>query len=316
MKQIMRIAILGATSQIAKDLVLSFAAHANHELRLFARRPETVKEWMSYNGLSNLISVSNFDEFGVDEQFVAILNFVGVGNPAQAVAMGASIFDATLKYDEMALNYLSRHPDCRYVFLSSGAAYGSNFEQPVDGNNRAVISINHLQPQEWYAVAKLHAECRHRSLPHLPIVDVRVFNYFSHTQDISARFFITDILRAIQSGETLITSSDNIVRDYIGPDDFFKLVSLILAQPPINEVVDCYTQAPVDKMTLLTSMNDRFGLRYEVSNAPAGVNATGVKMNYYSNNRRAEGFGYVPSKNSLQTVLDEAFLALSPASTA
>ena len=307
----MRIAILGATSQIAKDLVLSFAAHANHELRLFARRPEAVQEWMSYNGLSNLISVGNFDDFDVDEPFDAILNFVGVGNPAQAVAMGASIFDATLKYDEMALNYLSRHPDCRYVFLSSGAAYGSNFEQPVDGNSRAVISINKLLPKDWYAVAKLHAECRHRSLPHLPIVDVRVFNYFSHTQDMSARFFITDILRAIQASETLLTSSDNIVRDYIGPGDFFRLVSLILESPATNDVVDCYTQVPVDKMTLLASMKERFGLLYEVSSTPAGVNATGVKMNYFSMNRRAEMFGYAPSKNSLDSVLDEALLVVN-----
>jgi nucleoside-diphosphate-sugar epimerase len=310
----MRIAIIGATSQIAKDLVLSYASQTSHELRLFARRPETVKKWMSYNDLSNLISVGNFDDFGVDEYFDAILNFVGVGNPAQAVAMGASIFDATLKYDEMALNYLSCHPDCRYVFLSSGAAYGSNFEQPVDGNSRAAISINNLQPQDWYAVAKLHAECRHRSLPHLSIVDIRVFNYFSHTQDMSARFFITDILRAIQSGETLMTSSDNIVRDYIGPADFYQLVSQILVVPATNDVVDCFTQEPVDKMKLLANMKERFGLRYEVSQAPVGVNATGVKINYFSNNRRAEVFGYLPSKTSLQTVLDEAFLALSPAS--
>lgn len=312
----MRIAILGATSQIAKDLVLSFAKHARHELRLFARRPEAVAEWLCGVGLSAKYPVAAFEDFGANDLFDAILNFVGVGNPAQAVAMGSSIFDVTLKYDEMALNYLSCHPGCRYVFLSSGAAYGSNFEQPVDGNSQATISINQLQQQDWYAVAKLHAECHHRALPHLPIVDVRVFNYFSHTQDMSARFFITDVLRAIQSGETLITSPDNIVRDYIGPEDFYQLVAQILAAPATNEVVDCYTQAPVDKITLLASMKERFGLRYEMSNAPAGVNATGAKMNYFSNNRRAEVFGYVPPRDSLQTILDEAFLALSPVNKA
>ncbi|MGV8935113.1 MAG: NAD(P)-dependent oxidoreductase, partial [Gallionellaceae bacterium] len=95
--------------------------------------------------------------------------------------------------------------------------------------------------------------------------------------------------------------------------DFFKLVSLILAQPPINEVFDCYTQAPVDKMTLLANMKERFGLRYEVSQAPVGVNATGVKMKYFSNNPRAEVFGYLPSQNSLQTVLREASLVLAAA---
>ena len=193
----MRIAILGATSQIAKDLVLSFSAQSNHELALFARRPEAVKQWLTGVGLSGRYTVADFAVFGADRNFDAILNFVGVGNPAQAAAMGASIFDVTLQYDERALAYVRQHPDCRYLFLSSGAAYGSTFDEPADENTKAVVAINHLQPQDWYAVAKLHAECRHRSLKHLPIVDIRVFNYFSHTQDISARFLITDILRAI-----------------------------------------------------------------------------------------------------------------------
>ncbi len=302
----MHIAILGATSQIAKDLVLSFSKKSNHDLVLFARRPVVVNEWLALVGLSDRYLVVDFESFTAYENFDAIINFVGSGNPAQTAAMGASIFDVTSKYDELALNYLRHHPDCRYIFLSSGAAYGSSFNEPVDENSKAVVAINNLQPQDCYAVAKLHAECRHRALAHLPIVDIRVFNYFSHTQDISARFFITDILRAIRSGETLITSADNIVRDFIGPDDFYQLVSLILAAQVSNDVVDCYTKAPVDKMTLLSSMKERFGLVYEVRNAPAGVNATGVKINYFSKNRRAEKFGYIPSKNSLDSVLDES----------
>jgi short-subunit dehydrogenase len=39
-----RIAILGATSQIAKDLVLYFFKKNNHDLVLFARRPVVVTE--------------------------------------------------------------------------------------------------------------------------------------------------------------------------------------------------------------------------------------------------------------------------------
>jgi nucleoside-diphosphate-sugar epimerase len=303
-----RIAILGATSQIAKDLILSFSKKDNHNLVLFARRPVVVTDWLALVGLQDRYPVADFESFNADENFDAIINFVGSGNPAQTAAMGASIFDVTLKYDEMALDYLRHHPDCRYIFLSSGAAYGSSFDETVDENSKAVVAINSLQPQDWYAISKLHAECRHRSLPHLPIIDIRVFNYFSHTQDMSARFFITDILRAIQSGETLITASDNIVRDYIGPDNFHQLVSLILAAQPVNDVVDCYTKAPVDKMTLLSNMKDRFGLDYEVRDAPVGVNATGVKMNYFSKNRRAEKFGYLPSNNSLNNIISEVEL--------
>ncbi|MCX7100863.1 MAG: NAD-dependent epimerase/dehydratase family protein, partial [Methylobacter sp.] len=145
--------------------------------------------------------------------------------------MGASIFDVTLKYDEITLNYVRQYPQCRYLFLSSGAAYGLSFDTPVDENTKAVVAINNLQPQEWYAVAKLHAECRHRSHPELPIIDIRVFNYFSRTQDISARFLITDILRAIRDKTVLKTSSDFIMRDFIHPTDFYKLVSALLTSP-------------------------------------------------------------------------------------
>ena len=96
------------------------------------------------------------------------------------------------------------HPACRYLFLSSGAAYGSSFNEPANMEIRQpVVAINDLSPHEWYGVAKLHAECRHRSHPELPIIDIRVFNYFSRTQDISARFLITDILRAIRDKTVL-----------------------------------------------------------------------------------------------------------------
>ena len=305
----MRIAILGATSQIAKDLVLSFSTKKENELVLFGRNTEIVYQWLSSVGLTGRYQVSDYAKFTVNEQFDAIINFVGSGNPAQTAAMGALILDVTLRYDEMVLNYLQHNQYCKYIFLSSGAVFGSNFDEPVDENTKALIPINNLQPQNWYAVSKLYAECRHRASPHLHIVDVRIFNYFSHTQDMSARFFITDIVRAIEIGETLITSADNIVRDFIGPKDFYQLVSLILVAPPINNVFDCYTQAPVDKMTLLLNMKEKFGLAYEVSVMPVGVNATGLKINYFSKNRRAGMFRYEPSMNSLESVLTEVRLA-------
>lgn len=308
----MRVAILGATSQIVKDLIRRMAESGRYQLFLYARRPVALPILLGDRADAAVAHVGDYASFSAEQEFDALINFVGVGNPAAAAKMGADILDVTLQFDQIALNYLHAHPHCRYIFLSSGAAYGSNFEHPVDASSCASIAINHLRSQDWYAVAKLHAECRHRALTHLPIVDVRVFNYFSRTQDMSARFFITDVLRAIQSGEILVTSPDNIVRDYIGPDDFFQLISRSLAAPAANDVVDCYTQDPVDKFTLLASMKDRFGLHYEVSQAPAGINATGLKMNYFSRNRRAEAFGYVPSKSSLQTVLDEAAHVLQP----
>ena len=311
----MRIAILGATSQIAKDLVLSFSAQSTHELVLYARRPEFVSAWLFDVGLLDRYMVADFAAFSADEHFDAILNFVGVGNPAQAAAMGASIIDVTLRYDELALSYLHQHPTCRYIFLSSGAAYGASFDTPVDANTKASVPINNLQPQDWYGVAKLHAECRHRALVHLPIVDIRVFNYFSHTQDMEARFLITDIMRAISDKTVLKTSADYIVRDFIHPSDFCNLLSVILASPAINAVVDTYSKAPIDKPTLLAAMQERFGLQYEIVQTGAGVNVTGGKPHYYSRNTRAVEFGYQPARTSLEGILIEATAILQQQTT-
>lgn len=307
----MRIAILGATSEIAKDLVLSLAADGEVNVFLFARRPGAVTAWLANVQLAGRYPVADFPAFGTLE-FDAIINFVGVGNPARAAAMGNSIFDLTLQYDGIVLDYLRDHPHCRYLFMSSGAAYGAAFEKPVDRDTRAAVTINDLPPQEWCGVAKLHAECRHRAHPEWAIADVRVFNYFSRTQDVSARFMIMDIMRAIRGRTVLKISPGNILRDFLHPVDFHNLVRGLLCSPAANTVVDCYSRAPIDKYTLLSVMQRQFGLRYEFVETSAALTATGVKPCYYSLNRRAADFGYQPTLTSLEGVLREAEGMLPP----
>lgn len=303
----MRIALLGATSQIAMDLVRSMAAEGRHELLLYARDPRRVEDWLRQAGLAGRYPALPYDQYGqLDHE--AVINFVGVGDPSRAAEMGGDIFDITLEYDQMALRGLRAQPRRRYIFLSSGAAYGSNFLEPADEHTRSAISINALTPQEYYSVAKLHAECRHRALPQHPIVDLRVFNLFSRTQDLAARFFITDIVRAIQSDTELTTAPGHMVRDFQHPADFHRLVECVLAAPPQNAVLDCYSRAPIEKADLLQAMQGHFGLRYSVAAAaatPVSVNATGAKPHYYSRNHKAAAFGYQPVYSALDTVLTE-----------
>lgn len=302
----MRIAILGATSQIAKDLILSFHVKNIHDLVLYARRPEVVSQWLIKMGLSKRYIAADFSNFSTNEYFDTIFNFVGVGDPAQAIAIGYSIFDVTFKYDQMALDYVHKNPQCRYFFLSSGAAYGSNFDAPANKNTKSVIAINDLNYQDWYGIAKLHAECRHRALAHLSIIDLRIFNYFSHTQDMSARFLIMDIIRAIRKKIVLKTLPNYIVRDFLHPSDFYKLVEVLLSSPRTNLAVDCYSQAPIDKPRLLLAMQEEFGLQYEITREVTSTNATGSKSHYYSQNMCASDFGYRPALTSLQGVLQES----------
>jgi nucleoside-diphosphate-sugar epimerase len=301
----MKIAILGATSEIAKDLIVSLSNDNNNYLHLFARRPQEVIKWLNKMQLSKIKHVDFFDDFGT-QNFDVIINFVGVGNPLKAATMGSYIFDLTIYYDELALKYLQKNPKCRYIFLSSGAAYCSTFKTPAEETTNAIVDINNIQSQDWYGISKLHAECRHRSLGSLPIVDIRVFNYFSHTQDMESRFLVTDIVRSICDQTVLKTSSEVMVRDYITPKDFHNIINSIFNSPPKNGVIDCYSKSPIEKSILLETMKEEFGLQYEYTENDIGVNATGRKPYYYSLNKRASQFGYQPSLTSLEGIIYEA----------
>ncbi|MBS3955555.1 MAG: NAD-dependent epimerase/dehydratase family protein [Methylomicrobium sp.] len=291
------------------DLIVSLSAEGRARLHLFARRTDEVAKWLDSVELSGRHPVDEFSEFAKQE-FDAVINFVGVGNPARMVAMGNTIFDVTLHYDNMVLEYLQMHPACRYLFLSSGAAYGNNFNVPARQETPAVVAINNLAPHEWYGVAKLHAECRHRAHSEYKIIDIRVFNYFSDTQDINARFLIADILRAIRDKTVLRTSSEYMVRDYLHQSDFFQMVKVLLDAPPINTAVDCYSRAPVDKPTLLAAMQEAFGLQYVADEENVSVNATGGKSHYYSLNTIAANYGYRPAFTSLDAVIGNSKIIL------
>ena len=307
----MKIAIFGATSEIAKDLILSFSAHDKHDLDLFARRPKEVMRWLSTVNLSNKYVVNGFESFHHVSDLDAILNFVGPGDPSKAIALGASILEITEKYDYLALEYLKENPKCKYIFMSSGAVYGENFIQPASASTQTPLSIDQIEPDNYYAAAKIQAELRHRDLSNLDIIDLRLFSYFSHTQSLNSSFFMTGVMRALKNKEMLITSSQNMVRDYLSITDFYQLVQKALLTSGINLAMDCYSMAPIDKFEILSQLRDELGLRYQLQDGVVGINATGNKINYYSLNHSAKHFGYVPSKNSSTSILTEARLVFN-----
>ena len=243
----------------------------------------------------------------------AVINFVGVGDPALASAAGSTIFGITAGADGMVLKYLDQHPECRYFFMSSGAAYGAAFAKPVGSESPAMFPINRLEQQDWYGAAKFHAECLHRARPAQAIFDIRVFNYISPAQDLGSRYLIADALRAVRDQTVLLTSPENIVRDYLHPDDFQRLVLALLSAPAANLPLDCYTRKAADKLSILEALKDNFGLRYEIADSAVGINATGNKQCYYSENRVASAYGYEPGWSSLDGVLDVSHRILSRA---
>ncbi len=301
----MKIAILGATSEIAKDLIRSWSFASSHECVLFARRPDAVLAWQIEQNLSTRFPAHDFGVFATIPDFDAIINFVGVGNPAVVSSMGASILETTAIYDELALCYIRSHPACRYIFLSSGAVYGENFDKPASVTSQAVFPINSTQVSNWYSIAKFYAEMRHRALPEQSIIDIRIFNYISRYQDLTSRFMITEMIRAVKESQVFKTTRSNIIRDYLSPSDFIQLITIILSGPKYNGAMDCFTKAPIDKYSLLDSISHKFGLRYEFDSNSGFTTVTGLKANYYSINRLASEFGYIPQKTALESVIGE-----------
>jgi hypothetical protein len=298
----MKIGILGATSQIAKDLILSFSDE--HQLELFSREATAMGRWMVEKNLRNYNSRTYFD-FPAANGLDAIINFVGAGNPERVRKMGTNIFYITETFDRMAMEYLEQNKNCLYIFMSSGAAFGDNFSTPADAQKCSVLPINNLQPEHYYGAAKAMAEIRHR-VSDRNIIDLRVYNYFSHTMSLKHRFMITDIIRSIQEGVTYRIDRNQIVRDYIGPLDFYQMINVLLSTDNINTAIDCYSRQPVSKDTLLTKMAERYGLQYETTGYQAGLPTTGVKEKYYSSNTAAYALGYRPTLTSLETIFIEA----------
>ena len=294
----MKIAILGATSAIAKDLILSFSDE--HKLELYSRRLSDVTTWMLENNLHNFTSQS-YTEFKYARDLDVIINFVGAGSPEKVIKLGEQIFEITETFDKMALDYIQKNHECKYIFISSGAVFGDNFNTPADSAKQSVFPINNLQPQHYYGYAKAMAEIRHR-ISSRNIFDIRVFNYFSPSVNINYRFMITDMIRSIKDKSVYRVDRTPIVRDYVGPLDFYQMINVLLRQGSMNTATDIYSRQPITKESLLTAMSQRYGLEYETTGAPVGLVATGVKQNYYSVNTAAYALGYRPTLSSMENI--------------
>ncbi len=297
----MKIAILGATSQIARDLIVSF--NDKHELMLFGRNNMQVEDFMQVSNLSNY-SVHSYNEILSERGWYpdVVINFVGASDPQQIKEMDSGVFSLTEKYDGYALSFL-RKPETKYIFISSGAAYGDNFDKPIDKNSTVVFPAS-LTPQYYYGMAKYQTECTHRMI-NRPIVDLRVFSYFSNTQNINQKFMLTDMLRAIKNNEWFSVNNNYMCRDYLSAQDFHNIVNAVIEAEPINRAFNCYSAMPIEKDKLLEAMATEFGLKVEVVNETLAT-VTGVKPYYYTVDRELATIGYAPTASSLDTVLSGA----------
>jgi nucleoside-diphosphate-sugar epimerase len=300
-----KVALLGSTSHIAKGLIVEFLEFRNDsfELYLFARNPSQTREFLSNeNRLTPEIKIiEDFEHFSL-YTYDVILNCIGFGDPKKLSQAGFDVFTVMERYDNLVLEYLAVHQDTRYINFSSGAAYLSDFSKPVQKESETRITVNDFKKTDYYGLTKLYAQIKHQSMPDLSIVDIRVFGYFSPFIDLGAGFLLCEILNAISNKTKLSTSSQNIVRDYIHPQDLFQMVYLVMTSGKQNTVYDSYSLAPIAKFELLDFYKNHYGLDYVVSDSKDYTSASGAKLNYYSNYHKAKDMGYVPRYSSLECV--------------
>src|SRR5262249_54346653 len=115
------IAILGATGTIGRSLAYILARHPEG-LALFARNPSSLADesWPAQ------VSVLALEEFEA-RSFDLVINAIGAGDPARIAVIGADILNVSRTWDERVLDTMA--PKSRYIFLSSGVVYETQFAE-------------------------------------------------------------------------------------------------------------------------------------------------------------------------------------------
>lgn len=294
------IAILGATGHIAKSIIYSFKDDPNFTLHLFTRSIEKTNTFFQEIGLQNAF-INTYSQF-YDFDYSCIINCVGIGDPAKLKSNPDEVFFVTEEIDLLAITYLKNHNKTTYINFSSGAVYGTEFYTSANDHSSATIAINNLMVSDFYGIAKINAEAKHRSLHNLTIIDLRIFGYFSQFLELDRPYLLAEIISSIKAKSTFITSQSNIIRDYIHPHDLAELVKRCMEQKNINAALDVYSKKPISKFEMLDYFKSSFNLEYTVVDDTSKLSVTGSKDNYFSERKKNVQIGFEPRYTSLECI--------------
>jgi nucleoside-diphosphate-sugar epimerase len=300
-----KIAILGVTGYIGESLLEEFIQEQECIVYAFSRTKNGVKSFLDTKNCSSHL----LDDFLLFEYDI-IINCTGVGDPKILKKDPSQIFKVTEEIDALIIGYITEHQNVLYINLSSGAVYGDNFRQPIESETKSILNMGSISPNDYYAVAKINSEIKHRSLSTLNIVDLRVFAFFSKYVDTSAGFLMSEIVDCIKNKKVFVTNGNDIVRDYITPRDLYSLIQAVMQKEKINDFFDVYSKKEVSKFELLDFLKKKYNFEYSVKeDAVSEVSLT--KNFYYSKNKKAQDIGYSPELTSLLGIekeLNELFL--------
>ena len=299
-----KIALLGVTGYIGRSLVSEFFLEKNkYNLYLFSRSKSNIKSLIRGATKDSTCSTHTYDEFN-SLDYDVIINCTGVGDPSVLKKNPSVIFKVTEEIDTLVIDYLIKKPKTLYINLSSGAVYGDNFKNPLINETDSILHINKMSTSEYYAIAKINSEAKHRALSYLNIIDLRVFAFFSSFVDLNSSFLMSEIVRCIKNKKVFETNEENIVRDYIIPKDLFSLIQLVVRKEKMNDSFDVYSKKPVSKFELLDFLKNKYGLKYVIKKGTK-TSISLFKKVYYSKDKKAESIGYTPEFSSIKGIENE-----------
>jgi len=303
-----KIAILGSTSHIAKGLINNFLQGGGFSLHLYTRSPDKVRSFLGAIGKfpdKDCVIHESYKNF-IKCSYDVVINCVGVGTLNKLRGNYTEYFTVTEEYDNLVIGCLRNRPDTLYISFSSGAIYGRELSAPADENTVNHIHVNHVTTDDYYAIARLNAETKHRAFKNLRIVDLRIFSYFSRFIELTDGYFITEVMDCILNKKVLVTDNVNIVRDYVHPEDLFSIIRKCMDAGKINVAFDVTSARPAEKREILDYFSSVYGLKYQISRSLGHISATGSKNIYCSNYNNAACIGYKPAFSSMDAIKQES----------
>ena len=285
----MNIAIFGASGHIGKNLIYYLKDEPDIRIFCFSRTIEKADNFIKFIKANNCFPKA-YPEFSTIK-YHAIINCIGIGNPANLRKAQDEIFILTEYYDNFILDYLRKNESAIYLNLSSGAVYGTDFSKPVSNSTITSIKINNITTGDHYRISKLNSEAKHRSLSDFNIIDLRIFGFFSRFIELEKEFLLCEIITCIKESKEFITGADNIFRDYIHPQDFIKIVKKVIAGKNLNQAFD------INK--------SNYNLKFRIDSHADFSSVTGSKLNYYSTSNNIEILKFVPKYTSLESISTE-----------
>lgn len=299
-----KVAILGSSGHIGKNLINFFSKDKNYKICLFTRDKNNLNKILGDYFPNCTFNVENYEQFG-NFSYDVVINCVGASDPYVVDKDVESIFRITEFYDNKLIEYIKKHSKTMYLNISSGAVYGQEFKNPANDSTLTNLDVNNLSVENFYSMIKIYSETKHRVLSNLNIIDLRLFAFFSRFIDIKTKFFICDVVQAIKKNEELIVNPINFFRDYVNPEDLYSLIIKCINKKNLNDSFDVFSKSPISKFEILELVSKKYDLKHKIQKNLKCFTPTGIKEKYYSESKKATKLGYFPKFSSQETILEE-----------